>query len=114
VENGLNYNYARDYDPTVGRYGESDPAGLAASINTYAYVDSDPLDFFDQMDAAKKMSKRILVETIRQCRGDSLRTHRSRLKMLSPGTARALCAMGDQSMCQVFQMLGGEIEVPGT
>lgn len=44
---GLHYNYFRDYDPGTGRYIESDPAGLSASINTYAYVDSDPLLFFD-------------------------------------------------------------------
>lgn len=44
---GLHANYHRDYDPAVGKYIESDPAGLSASINTYAYVDSDPLSFFD-------------------------------------------------------------------
>jgi len=27
-ETGLHYNYFRDYDPSVGRYGESDPTGL--------------------------------------------------------------------------------------
>jgi hypothetical protein len=26
------------------------------------------------------------------------------------GTARQLCEAGDQTMCQVFQMLGGEID----
>jgi hypothetical protein len=36
------------------------------------------------------------------------------LQELALGTARELCAAGDQTMCQVFQMLGGEIEVPGT
>jgi uncharacterized protein RhaS with RHS repeats len=38
---------ARDYDPAIGRCVESDLAGLAASINTYAYIGSDPIDFFD-------------------------------------------------------------------
>jgi RHS repeat-associated protein len=47
AETGLSYNYFRDYDPATGRYVESDPAGIAASINTYTYVDSDPLLFFD-------------------------------------------------------------------
>jgi RHS repeat-associated protein len=36
---GLHQNGFRDFDPAVGRYVESDPAGLrlvsAASINTY-------------------------------------------------------------------------------
>ncbi len=28
AETGLHYNYFRDYDPTIGRYVESDPIGL--------------------------------------------------------------------------------------
>jgi RHS repeat-associated protein len=46
-ETGLHYNYYRDYDPSVGRYVESDPIGLAAGFNTYAYVGLDPLVAFD-------------------------------------------------------------------
>ena len=49
VETNLNYNYFRDYDSALGRYVESDPLGLSAGTNTYAYVGSDPLAFFDPM-----------------------------------------------------------------
>ena len=47
AEIGLRYNYFRDYDPTVGRYVESDPAGLRGGLNTYAYVRNDPVELVD-------------------------------------------------------------------
>jgi RHS repeat-associated protein len=53
AETGTHYNYFRDYDPTIGRYVESDPMGLKAGLNSYAYVDSDPLRFIDSLGLAK-------------------------------------------------------------
>jgi RHS repeat-associated protein len=47
AETGLHYNYFRDYDPTTGRYAESDPIGIDGGINTYSYVNSNPLAFDD-------------------------------------------------------------------
>jgi RHS repeat-associated protein len=156
---GLHQNGYRDYDPAVARYVESDPAGLAASINTYAYVDSDPLLFFDPdglgkeggqksiggddpamprsinknsspaeikkaLDKAKEMLKTPGINPERRFRirgwikwvqrGFTRSACPPLLEELSLGTARDLCAMGDQMMCQIFQMLGGEIDVPGT
>jgi RHS repeat-associated protein len=42
-ETGLHYNYFRNYDPSTGRYIQSDPIGLSGGVNTYAYVDADPV-----------------------------------------------------------------------
>ena len=42
-ETALHYNMMRDYDPSIGRYVESDPIGLVGGLNTYAYVRSIPL-----------------------------------------------------------------------
>ncbi len=46
-ETNLYYNYFRDYDPSIGRYIESDPIGLEGGINTYAYVEGNPLNKSD-------------------------------------------------------------------
>ena len=46
-ETGLHYNYFRDYDPSIGRYAQSDPAGLVAGLHTFAYVSSRPLTAVD-------------------------------------------------------------------
>jgi RHS repeat-associated protein len=47
AETGLNYNVNRDYDSGSGRYIESDPLGLLAGPNTYAYVAGDPMNWID-------------------------------------------------------------------
>ena len=48
METGKHYNYYRDFDPSLGRYIESDPIGLAGGINTYAYVYWKPLSLVDR------------------------------------------------------------------
>ena len=47
AESGLHYNYFRDYNPSIARYGESDPIGLRAGLNSFLYVTANPLRNFD-------------------------------------------------------------------
>ncbi|MBK6982959.1 MAG: hypothetical protein IPH30_16615 [Betaproteobacteria bacterium] len=49
IHGSTHYNYFRDYEPSIGRYVQSDPIGLRAGLNTYAYVDSNPLIFDDPL-----------------------------------------------------------------
>src|ERR1700678_2702519 len=42
------YHYkARAYDPALGRFLQTDPAGYISDVNPYAYVGNDPVDGVD-------------------------------------------------------------------
>jgi uncharacterized protein RhaS with RHS repeats len=45
--NTVKLNGFRDFDPAIGRYIESDPIGLQAGVNTFAYVSSEPTSLVD-------------------------------------------------------------------
>ena len=46
-ESKLFYNWNRYYSPKLGRYITSDPIGLEGGLNTYGYVDANPLKWID-------------------------------------------------------------------
>jgi RHS repeat-associated protein len=48
-ETGTNYNYFRDYDPSIGRYIQSDPIGLQGGLNTYGYVGGNAVGSVDPL-----------------------------------------------------------------
>ena len=47
AETGLFYNWNRYYNPQIGRYVSSDPIGLEGGINTFNYVEQNPLLYTD-------------------------------------------------------------------
>ena len=47
AESGVDYNYHRNYESSVGRYLESDPIGVKGDIATYSYAINNPFGYFD-------------------------------------------------------------------
>jgi RHS repeat-associated protein len=87
AESGLHYNYFRDYDPQTGRYIESDPLSLAAGVNTYAYVEGNPISNDDPFG----LDDSICLYNPAMC-GTPMAQQDS---PLSPGAVNALAGLGD-------------------
>ena len=47
AETALIQNWHRDYDPSLGRYIQADPLGLAAGQSIYGYALGDPVNYVD-------------------------------------------------------------------
>ena len=67
-ETGLHYNYFREYDPYTGRYVQSDPIGLEGGLNTYLYVDADPVDSVDPLGLATFKWRRCNGAEVNTCK----------------------------------------------
>ncbi|WP_244862985.1 MULTISPECIES: RHS repeat-associated core domain-containing protein [unclassified Pseudomonas] len=68
AHSALYYNYFRDYDPETGRYVESDPIGLKGGLNTYGYVNANPLIFIDEFGLQQTTVDKAITQAI--SRGD--------------------------------------------
>ena len=61
AETSLHYNYFRDYDPSTGRYLQSDPIGLGGGRNTYEFGGGDPMSWIDRYGLAVTNNSPCLV-----------------------------------------------------
>jgi RHS repeat-associated protein len=48
-EVGLYHDKARAYSPTIGRFMQTDPIGVAGGVNLYAYAGGDPINLRDPL-----------------------------------------------------------------
>ena len=91
AETGLHYNYFRDYDPSTGRYVQSDPIGLGGGISTFSYVGSDPLGWIDVDGNERKKARRGNKRTTSQDDGLQKARRRANERAMQDG-ARATVA----------------------
>ncbi|OCG61501.1 RHS repeat domain-containing protein [Gilliamella sp. Fer4-1] len=72
-ETGLHYNLNRYYDPFTGRYITQDPIGILGGLNSYQYVNGDPINWIDPLGLIKvenngfehlKLSDRHLLDRV--------------------------------------------------
>jgi RHS repeat-associated protein len=84
-ESGMNYNYFRDYEPSTGRYVESDPIGLRGDISTYAYVGGRPINQRDRYGL--RVNDSGFIQWDSTC--DECRKHPTNRKLLDDALTRA-------------------------
>jgi RHS repeat-associated protein len=92
-ETNVHYNYFRDYDPSVGRYVESDPVGLRGGINLYQYAHANPLTYTDPTG---------LIVTLPLAAGASFSSSASS----SSSSQAQMCQASISQICRLLAPLG--------
>lgn len=113
------YNYYRDYDPSLGRYAESDPIGLRGGINTYGYAGAQPISAIDPLGQDVKWKGTIIgggatpglggqflrFELTSECKCNRIVTITGFASFVSAGVGAKLPLVRD------FSGSGGEVEL---
>jgi RHS repeat-associated protein len=71
-ETGLNYNRARYYEPSNGRFMSEGPIRFMGGINFYAYVGNSPLDFVDPFGLCPPQNQPVVLQNPCQVQGRAL------------------------------------------
>lgn len=90
AESNSFYNIQRTYDPTTGRYLQSDPIGLNAGMGTYEYVGGNPLGSIDPLGLAERYAAEPVAPTPEMRAADQLLT---RLATTAANNVDATCGL---------------------
>ena len=106
-ESGFSDNYFRTYDPSVGRYTQSDPIGLAGGLNTYGYALNNPPGYSDSRGLSVALVERGVRGYVAVVRGAMALGG-------AVGTYAALQQMSPSNRAAVQDALSGDSEGPTT